>query len=202
MRLEIMNLGRYRCKCYVYRETGIPIVFLHGYMFTSDIWRDINILQFLEEKNIPYLAIDMPYGRRSNCSPHTRDPDENIYVLREAMHALFPNLEPIIVGASLGGYIALKYMVRHPVAGLILIGPVNVFEKELVNHYKNIEFPVKIIVGGKDDVVDINDMYKLRNMIPGSKLVIYEKARHPAYLDHPDRFKNDLFELYKSVLNR
>ncbi len=168
-------------------------------MFTSDVWRSIGLLEYLEKQKIPFIALDMPYGAKSKCSPHSRDPDKNVNVVYEAVHGVFGKVKPVIVGASLGGYIALKYSVRHPVRGLLLIAPVHVFEDELLSKYKEWSFPVHIIYGTKDDVVSIDSMKKLASLIKKSKLIIYEDAKHPAYLTYPERFRDDLLNLYREI---
>jgi pimeloyl-ACP methyl ester carboxylesterase len=72
---EPFNLGKYRCRVIYYQKPGTPIILLHGYSFTSDVWVDINLLEALEQNGIPYAAIDMPYGARSVCSPKNRSVD-------------------------------------------------------------------------------------------------------------------------------
>ncbi|RLG81323.1 MAG: alpha/beta hydrolase [Thermoprotei archaeon] len=200
MREEILNLGRYRCRVLVNDVPGLPIVFLHGYSFTSSVWVDIGLLEQLERDKIPFIAIDMPYGIRSACSPRTPDPEENVHVVYETVHAFFGSSKPVVVGASLGGYIALKYAAKHSSSGLMLIAPVKVFDKALVKWYRSYTNPVYIVVGTEDDVIDINDMEKLAELFPNAKLILYEGAKHPAYLDSPDRFREDLGRLYREVV--
>ncbi|MET1160260.1 MAG: alpha/beta hydrolase [Thermoprotei archaeon] len=200
MREEVFNIGSYRCRGIVYDAPGIPIVFLHGYNYTSDVWRDIGLLNTLEENEIPFLAIDMPYGARSACSPHTRDPEENSFVLHEAVRAVFRGSTPILVGASLGGYVALRYAMKYSTMGLFLVAPVRVFEEELVKWYKSYEKPVFIVIGSRDDIVDIEDMEKLAEYLPSARVKVYEDARHAAYLDKPELFKQDILEFYHSVI--
>jgi pimeloyl-ACP methyl ester carboxylesterase len=195
---ESYNVGRFRCRVIYNNVAGLPIVFLHGYSFTSDVWRDIGLLDYLEEEKIPFLALDMPYGARSICSPHSRSVDENIFVVREVFKGIFGNVKPLIVGASLGGYVALKYAVKYPVAGLLLIAPVNVFDEELVSRYKALSVPVLIIWGSRDRVVSRDSMEKLSGMLE-AKLLIYEGAGHPAYLDYPERFRNDLLAFHRAL---
>lgn len=57
---ESYNVGKYRCRIIYNNVSGLPIVFLHGYSFTSDVWRDIGVLNRLEDEKIPFIAIDMP----------------------------------------------------------------------------------------------------------------------------------------------
>jgi len=198
---EMLNLGPYRCRVIFNDVLGLPLVFLHGYMFTGDVWRNIGVLELLEEKRIPFIALDMPYGMKSNCSPKTTDPDVNVTVIRDAVHNVFGLAEPVIVGASLGGYISLKYIVRYSVKGLLLVAPVRSLEEDLTRSYRSLRIPVYIIYGSKDRIVPLGEMQELASKMPNAKLVIYEDAEHPAYLDHPDKFMKDLLELYEKALH-
>ncbi len=195
---EPLNLSHYRCRCIYSRRPGLPIVFLHGYNYTSYVWRDIGLLQRLEEERIPYLAIDMPYGARSMCSPKTRDPEENIEILATAIKGLYGGTAPLLVGASLGGYIALRYAVRKPVSGLMLIAPVRALEEELVSHYKDMVVPSMIIWGSRDRIVSREEMEKLAKILD-ARLIVYEGAGHAAYIDYPGRFAEDLIAFYKAL---
>ncbi|ABN70602.1 conserved hypothetical protein [Staphylothermus marinus F1] len=195
---ESYNVGKYRCRIIYNSVPGLPIVFLHGYSFTSDVWRDIGVLDKLEEEKIPFIAIDMPYGARSICSPHTRSVDENLFVLKEIYRGVFGSLKPLIVGASLGGYIALRYALEKPVAGLFLIAPAHALEKELVKKYRSLSVPTIIIWGSRDRIVKREEMEKLSQLLE-AKLLIYDKAGHPAYLDYPDKFINDLLSFHKAL---
>lgn len=195
---EPLNLSHYRCRCIYSRRAGLPIVLLHGYNYTSYVWRDIGLLQRLEEERIPYLAIDMPYGARSMCSPKTRDPEENVEILGSAIKGLYGGTAPLLVGASLGGYIALRYAIRRPVSGLLLIAPVKALEEELVSRYDDMVVPTMIIWGSKDQVVSREEVMKLAKYLD-ARLIIYEGARHAAYLDYPERFTNDLIAFYRAL---
>lgn len=198
MKEEPFNLGRYRCRVIYEQKPGTPITFLHGYSFTSDVWVDIGLLEELDRNNIPYAAIDMPYGARSVCSPRTRDPRENIWVVHEVLRGLFPGVKPLVVGASLGGYIALRYAVQYPVAGLFLIAPVHGLEKDLVRRYRELAIPVVIVWGSRDHVVSQEELRELSKLLD-AQLLVYEGAKHPAYLDQPDRFRRDLIAFYKAL---
>lgn len=197
---RVLSLGCFRCRAFINNTPGTPIVFLHGYMFTSDVWSDIGVLEFLEEKNIPFLALDMPYGVKSKCSPKSRDPLDSVMVLRESIHGIFgSSVPPVIVGASLGGYIALKYAVENPVLGLMVVAPVNSLEESLVKKYRNLSIPVYIVYGVRDRVVSLDEMKKLASILKNSRLIVYEDAGHPAYLEHPEMFREDLISLYREA---
>jgi pimeloyl-ACP methyl ester carboxylesterase len=202
MREEVFNTGTYRCRVIYYQEPGIPVILLHGYSFTSVVWRDIGLLELLEKNRIPFLAIDMPYGARSACSPRNRDPDENVNIVYEGVRAYFGTIDPVIIGASLGGYIALKYAIRYPVSGLLLIGPVHLDDQEITRKYKDLRSPVLVILGSMDDVVDHDRVKKFVKETRYGELKVYENARHAAYLDKPGDFRRDVLGFYNSVLSK
>ena len=198
MREEPYNIGKFRCRIIYNNVPGLPIVLLHGFKFLSDVWLRINLLEFLEKNKIPFVAIDMPYGMSSKCSPKTRDPLENVRVVREVVKGLFGNIKPMMVGASLGGYIALKYAVENPVAGLVLVGPVNVFEKSLAEKYGSLNIPVLIIWGEKDRIVSRNDMIRLSEILD-AQLITYKDSGHAAYLNRPSDFKKNIVAFHKAL---
>jgi pimeloyl-ACP methyl ester carboxylesterase len=195
-RLEILG---FKCRVIFNRREGLPIVFLHGYSFTSEIWETVNVFKLLTEKEIPFLAIDMPYGLKSECKPKTRDPGKNINLLKEAISTVFQQEKLFIIGASLGGNIALKYSCQFPVEGMLLIAPVSGLTDDLVNSYNEFEAPVYVLYGTKDRIVSLEEMKKLEKAMLNAKLIIYKEANHPAYLDKPDDFKKHLLEIYGRI---
>ena len=72
-----------------YTASGVPIVFLHGLSYTADIWQRIGVIDFLMKKHVPFFALDMPYGLKSQCQPKTRSPEKNIAFVNEAVKAFF-----------------------------------------------------------------------------------------------------------------
>ena len=185
-------------------ETKDPkLVLLHGYSFTSDVWAEIGLLERLEDDSIPYLAPDMPYGMRVNRS--TRKLGD----IEESLSALNALLEwsrarrygYILVGASLGGYIALEHLARggQPM-GLVLIAPVRTgleYIRKALSSYKG---PTVFVWGTRDTIVDKSEMMEAAKLAGRGKLIIYEGARHPAYLDMPERFINDIESLYHEAV--
>jgi len=191
-----LNSAGHKCKAIIYHTEGVPVVFLHGYSYTIDIWQHIGLFELLTDKRVPFIALDMPYGQKSDCQPKTRDIQTNITVVHEAYNSEFETEKPIIVGASLGGNVALNYAKKFPVKGLLLIAPAHALEEKLNKSYSSFKFPVRIIWGSEDKIVSGEDMRTLAEKLPCAKLSIFEGAGHSAYTEQTERFKHELLELY------
>ena len=199
MSANTLSLANHKCPAVVNRASGVPIVFLHGYSYTHEVWRKIGILAVLEETNIPFLALDMPYGIKSRCMPKTRNIAANVAVIKEAVQSVFGNASPLLVGASLGGHVALNYAAVFPVKALFLSAPVRTLQENLLQAYNQFKFPVRIIVGSEDKIASPEELRELTEKLLKGKLTVYENAGHSAYLVFPNRFKRDLLELYALV---
>jgi len=138
----------------------------------------------------------MPYGPKSECQPHTRNVEVNVAVINEAIHTIFGEVAPVLVGASLGAHMALQYAARFPVEGLLLVGAVRALEETLVQAYSRFKFPVRLIIGSEDRIASLEELRLLADKLPNPKLIVYEGDGHSAYLGSPERFKQDLLELY------
>ncbi len=193
---KILRPADVKCRAFVNHVVGSPIVFLHGLSYTSEIWQRIGVFEVLKEKQVPFLALDMPYGIKSECHPKTRNEASNVAFARDALVSNFGAKVPILVGASMGGHIALKYATQFPVKGMLLIGPGRALDDELGKPFPQFKFPVRIIWGTTDNIISGEDMRTLSGKLPNAKLVTYEGAGHAAYVSQPERFKHDLMELY------
>jgi pimeloyl-ACP methyl ester carboxylesterase len=191
-----LNAALHKCKAIIYHAKGLPVVFLHGYSYTSDIWQHIGLTDILTAKKVPFLALDMPYGQKSECQPKTYDVKTNVNVAREAIQSVFGSEVPVILGASLGGNIALNYAKEFSVKGLLLIAPSSALGEKLAKAYSSFKFPVRIIWGSEDKIISGEDMRTLADKLPCAKLSVYEGAGHSVYTEQPERFKQELFELY------
>lgn len=194
---KTLNLASCKCQALYHKAPGVPIVFLHGLSYTINIWQRIGVTEALLEKNVPFLALDMPYGIKSRCQPKTRDIQTNINFAAEAIKSFFGETAPVVVGASLGGHIALNYAAHFPVKGLFLVAPAHPFEKtDIVKAYDHFSFPVRIVWGSMDSLISGEEMRALTDKLPKAKMLVYNGAAHSAYQDKPEWFKRDLLELY------
>ena len=196
---KTLNVAGYRCIAIVNCVAGTPVVFLHGYSYTASVWQRIGATALLADKSIPFLALDMPYGAKSECQPKTRDVEANLSVARAAVEKIFGAEVPVLVGASLGGGIALHYAAMFPVKGLLLVAPARALEESLLKSYSHFVFPVRIIWGTEDNIISGEEMRTLAEKLPNAKLVMYEDSGHSAHIMQPERFKRDLLELYAAA---
>lgn len=193
---ETLSSAGHRCRAIVNHTSGIPIIFLHGYSYTSAVWQHIGATALLKERKVPFMALDMPYGAKSDCQPHSRGVEANVAVIKEALQTVFPSAKPVLVGASLGAHIALQFAARFLVKGLLLVGAVRVLEETLLQAYSHFKFPVRIIIGSEDRIASIDELRTLADSLPNAKLTVYEGGGHSAYLGSANRFNHNLLELY------
>jgi pimeloyl-ACP methyl ester carboxylesterase len=193
---KTLDAAGHKCRAIYSMASGVPVLFLHGFSYTIDVWQRVSVIDLLTEKQLPFIALDMPYGLKSECTPKSRDTETNVNVAHEAVESVFWSAVPIVVGASVGGHVALSYAARFPVKGLLLVAPGRALEKGLSHAYGGFRFPVRIIWGSKDNIISGEDMRTLSGLLPNAKVVVYEDAGHSAYLAQPERFKRDLLELY------
>lgn len=188
-----------KCQALYFNAPGVPIVFLHGLSYTTDIWQQIGVTELLMAKHVAFLALDMPYGLKTSCQPKTRNVETSLAFASEVVQNVFGSAVPVLVGASLGGHIALKYAARFPVKGLLLVSPGRALQEDLVKAYGNFNFPVKIIWGSNDNIISGEEMRTLSDKLPNAKLLVYNGAGHSAYKNEPEQFKHDLLELYAAA---
>lgn len=197
MEEKTLNIQGYKCQALINKADGAPIVFLHGLNWTVEVWQRIKIVDTLVEKKIPFLALDMPYGLKSQCQPKTREVEPNVEFSKEAIESVFGDEAPVLVGASLGGYIALNYAAKYPVKGLFLTSPAYTFDNlDLAKKYGGFNFPVRIVWGKNDTVISGEEMRTLSDKLPNAKLLVYNNAAHSSYVDQPEWFRTDLLKLY------
>ncbi|MBL7849622.1 MAG: alpha/beta fold hydrolase [Cyclobacteriaceae bacterium] len=95
-----------------YRDqgTGRPLVFIHGFCDSLELWDDF-ILPFTAHYRV--ITLDLPGFGKSDLLPQPFTLDD----VGDALSSLFTELnldQPILVGHSLGGYVSLSLLARHP----------------------------------------------------------------------------------------
>lgn len=98
--------------------TGIPLVFLHGFPFTHEMWK-FQIEKFSASRRV--ISPDL----RGHGESGVGDGQYTIELFVDDLIRILDHLEiqkVILCGLSMGGYIALRTAERHPerLAGLVL----------------------------------------------------------------------------------
>ncbi|MCW4000672.1 MAG: alpha/beta hydrolase [Candidatus Bathyarchaeota archaeon] len=200
MEEKTLHIGGFTCPALYHKAAGTPVVLMHGLSYTIEVWQEIGLTDALIEKHIPFLALDMPYGVKCQCHPKNREPQANIAFAAEAAKSVFGDAVPLVVGASYGGYVAMRFAQQHSVRGLLLVAPAHAFDDEvLLGSYDRFAFPIRIVWGAFDSLISGEEMRALADRLPNAKLLVYNGAAHSAYQDRPEWFRRDLLELYANA---
>lgn len=99
-----------------------PIVFIHGAFIGAICW-DVHFLSYFAKQGYPAYAVSLRGHGKSGGN--LRSAGINDYI--EDVTSVTATLEqaPIIVGHSMGGMVAQKYMEKHPCRAVILMNSVS-----------------------------------------------------------------------------
>ncbi len=98
--------------------TGLPVVFIHGFPFSHEMWEP-------QMRSLPNNIRAISYDIRGHGASDLADGYYTIELFVDDLIALLDHLvidRAVLCGLSMGGYIALRAVERHPnrVRGLIL----------------------------------------------------------------------------------
>lgn len=190
------NIDTVSCRLH-YLEAGNPegrdVILLHGMKFQAASWQKLGTLEKLATAGYHPLALDMPgFGGSPVC-----EADQST-VLADFINELELK-RPVLIGPSMGGRIALEFVLNHPdiLGGLVLVGTVGVEENK--DRLSQINLPVFIVWGSDDQISPIANSDILLNSIKGAKRLVLEGAPHPCYQDQPDNWHAALLEFLGTV---
>lgn len=169
------------------------LLFLHGMAFQAETWLELGTLEAAVDAGFSVLALDLPgFGK----SPEATVAPEK--VILGLMHAAGIE-KAIVVGPSMGGKIALEFSLNNPekIGGLVLIGAVGVEENR--NRLSELPPATLIVWGENDQISDPANGRLLHESVPGSKLVVFEAAKHPCYLEQPELWHETLLKFAQTV---
>ncbi|MCE4625349.1 MAG: alpha/beta hydrolase [Desulfurococcales archaeon] len=198
MKESLYGVGGVECRViYEAGTRGPGVLFLHGYSFTGATWREVGVLDVAEELLLPYAAPDMPYGKRTECTKHSRSIDLNVTAARRVVERFLGGNAPLIVGASLGGRVALYYAARYPVSGLLLASPAISYDDDFWGPLRRPGYPV-VILRGERDFVPRKVLRDLAERL-GGEYREYKGAGHAMYLDRPEDFIEDFKQIVRMI---
>ena len=168
--------------------SGQDVLLLHGMKFQAATWKELGTLEKLAKAGYHAVALDMPgFGGSLTC-----DQDQDT-VLAEFIRCTGLN-RPVLVGPSMGGRIALEFAINHPdmVSSLVLIDPDGVEENQ--EHLARNRIPTLVIRGSEDQISPASSAQMLVSTVPGCRLVVFDGAPHPCYLDQPEQWHSTLLD--------
>jgi pimeloyl-ACP methyl ester carboxylesterase len=174
-------------------RTGRAVLLLHGARFHSGTWRELGLLEALARAGYRVLALDLPgFGRSDRVAV-----DPSAYLA-----GLLTELgidRAVVVAPSMSGAFAFPLVEAHAsrVSGFVPVAPVQT--RVYAERLEGRRVPTLIFWGEKDRVFPVSLAGELERAIPGSRKVILEKARHPCYLDQPERFSAELLAFLRSL---
>ena len=129
--------------------TGIPVVLLHGYLESLEIWQP-----FSDElkKQFRIIRIDLPGHGQSGILDNVHSMDLMATVVRFVLDAYFID-KCVLIGHSMGGYVTLAFAENHPerLLGFCLFhsSPFADNEEKRQNRDREIE----MVKAGKKDLI-------------------------------------------------
>ncbi len=178
--VEIVTEDNLKISGDLYEGGEKGIILLHQYTATKKIWRDF--AEKMQENGYSVLAIDFRGHGLSDLDYDDfseKDFNNMIYDVKAAKEFLKKD-EIIIVGASIGANIALKF--ANEVDGVVLLSPgLNYKGIDIEEDASLVNKPVLIVVHDKDKYAYESSM-KLENLIKNGELKTYKGNKHGTYI--------------------
>lgn len=148
-----------------YTDTGkgTPIVLIHGYLESSEIWTGLGERL---STNFRVLAIDLPGHGRSEVYSETHSMEMMADIIREILESL--KIEKVVMtGHSLGGYVTLAFLDLYPymLSGYCLFHSHPLPDTPEATEKRLRE--ISIVMAGKKDLVypdNVEKMYAAMNL--------------------------------------
>ena len=179
------------------------IILLHGRSFTSKDWIEIKAFDIFSELGYDVYALDYPGFGNSQDNPNykfSRDfKNTSKFVLEFSGKLGLMGFN--LVGPSMGGGITLRTLIDYPdiVSSAVVIGSSGV--DSMKEELPNVNTPLLILWGEFDDIIKKEDGTTLRNLVKNSELKIVPGATHPAYIDNPAFFFDEMKKFLQRQMN-
>ncbi len=177
-------------------KTAPCVLLLHGAAFDSGTWEELGTLDALASAGLRAVAVDLPgYGRSKAARAR---PESFLPALLTALA-----LErPVLVSPSMSGGFSFPLVRDQPqrLAGFVPVAPVRT--PEYAAQIRESPLPALIVWGERDGTFPPSQARTLAASFRDAELLILPGARHPAYLDQPERFHSALVAFARKVAVR
>jgi len=175
-------------------ESEHGVLLLHGARFTSETWRELGTLSVLAASGQRAVAIDLPaYGASEAVA------EQDLGLVLEAILDALDLRRAVVVAPSLGGCYLLPLAARRPerLAGVVPIAPA------CADAFPGAPGVTALILWGEaDEVFPVGGAERLAARFGSATVELFPGARHPCYLDDPERFHRLLTGFVESRLGR
>ena len=175
--MQTFNLGKHSLK-FLDKGRGTPLLMIHGFPLTSSAWnRQVEVL----EKKFRVIAPDLRgFGQSEAVGDATSMAD-----FADDLVALMSHLDlssVVVMGHSMGGYVALNLVTRFPekIQGLILVGSKPGADSQEAAKKRH-ETAAKALDGGSEAILkDMAAKMVAKNSTNKEMIVEIEKLMRPA----------------------
>jgi pimeloyl-ACP methyl ester carboxylesterase len=96
---------------YKVQGSGIPVVLLHGYLESMDIWDGFasDLARFVQ-----VITMDLPGHGRSDVLGEVHRMEDMADVVKKVIEVVVPGERVLLTGHSLGGYVTLAFAEKYP----------------------------------------------------------------------------------------
>jgi abhydrolase domain-containing protein 14 len=174
-------------------EKGRSVLLLHGARFHSGTWEELGTLDVLAKAGFRAVALDIPgFGKSPPWQP------DRMKFLAE----LLPALEigrPVIVSPSMSGDLVFPVLLEHPelLTGWVAVAPAGT--PSYAPRLTKSPVPALVVWGERDRLFPVAQAKTLAASFAKAEVVILPGARHPAYLDQPERFHEALLDFLSGL---
>ena len=160
----------------LYEGDDTGIILLHMYTATRQTWK--SFAQELQKNGYTVLSIDLRgHGESSlNYKQFTEEDFNDMLLDVKAAHSFLGKEKTVVVGASIGANLALKF--SEYVEGAVALSPsFNYKGIKTDEDAKKVSIPVLLVVS-EEDIQSLGDTRKLHQLIKESDLKIYSNKGH------------------------
>lgn len=200
------------------------VLLLHGQAFSSATWMELGTIQHLAAMGYAVAAVDLPgFGK----TPAKAGLDKALF-LEQLMYALsFKPQGTVIVSPSMSGSFSIPFLNKHPnlLKGYVPVAPVgadllksppskacgeppkksSITHPLLLRHAPSVlpdlscyATPTLVVFGEKESSAFLYGCALLSSM-PRAATHMIPNARHPAYLDDPQRWHTLLYNFIEAL---